>query len=106
MAIQLETLKTCHPGRYEREQCARVEGILKTKPRPQPGLSQNRGKLFYLGHSGAQARFIPGRGVLVDYAFFHRFIDHGDGAAEGLFGLAGVTGGQRLPKLAQLRPQT
>src|SRR5579859_5969405 len=62
--------------------------------------------LLYRGHSGAEARFVPRAGVLVNDALFHGFIDHGNGGAEGFIGRLGVAGGHSLTQLAQRGAQT
>ncbi len=42
----------------------------------------------------------------MDNALFHGFIDHGNGAGEGLFGGLGVAAGHGLTQLAQRSAQT
>src|SRR5262249_61754838 len=55
--------------------------------------------LLHRCYSGAETGLVAGGGVLVDHALSHRFVDQGDGVAEGRLRCFGVA---RLDGLAQL----
>jgi hypothetical protein len=63
-------------------------------------------KLFHRGDARAQAGLVTGSGVLMDHTLFDGLVDHGDGAAEGLFGLLGVARLDGLAQLPQRRTKT
>jgi len=67
---------------------------------------KNPQKLLYGSQAGTQAGLIPGCGILVNGALLYGLVDHGNGAAEGPFGLLAVARLQRLAEAAERCAQT
>ena len=84
----------------KRRNPSRGQGSLKIQR------SKKRLLALYGDHAGIEAGLIAGGSVLMDDAFFHRFINCRDGGAISCLGLLGIAGCNGLAKLAQLGPQT